>query len=279
LEGQVDFARELHMLRRLRRAFARDTSVLLPAPLDSLCGPAVITMELLDGFTAPRSRADVPDASLTDAAKAGLEALYRMIFVEGLVHCDLHGGNFRLLPGGRIAIVDFGLMMEMDRSDRLRFSEFFYAVATSDGPLAAAITLECAASVAPKLAYARFESEMVALVTAVGKTPSTFSVSSFVTELLGIQQRHGIVSSTAFVSAIAALFVFEGIVRQYLTDFDYQGMAQRYIFLGSFAPGPETDQPRPKYDPRDRVDHLNRSEGGKDYEAAEPGVRDQAGVS
>jgi ubiquinone biosynthesis protein len=234
MEEQLDFERELEMIRRLRKAFDGEASVLLPEPLDALCGPAVITMELLDQFRPTNRNRNISDGTLREAATAGLRALYRMIFVEGLIHCDLHGGNIRLLHDGRVAIVDFGLVAQMDRADRLKFSEFFYSVAIADGRHCAAIIVDTASSLSASLPYDRFEAEIVSLVDSIGSTPATFSVSNFVIQLFEIQSRYGIVGSSKFMSAILSLFVFEGIVRHRVPDLDFQREAQRYIFLGSF---------------------------------------------
>jgi len=40
-------------------------------------------------------------------AQTGASAVLKMIMIDGLFHADPHPGNFFILPGGRIAFVDF----------------------------------------------------------------------------------------------------------------------------------------------------------------------------
>ena len=122
----------------------------------------------------------------------------------------------------------------MERADRLEFAQFFYLVAVGDGRSCASFIIDTAMAVPVQLARARFEAEIVSLVETLGRTPGNFSVSSFVIRLFDIQRRHGIIGAPQFMSAILSLFVFEGIVRHWLPDLNFQREAQRYIFLGSF---------------------------------------------
>lgn len=235
LEDQLDFKRELDMMRRIHHAMEPEPAIRLPGPIDEFCGSAVITMEFLDEFhPEPHGRSDGSDR-LHEAAQTGLRALYRMIFVDGLVHCDLHGGNIQLLPDGQVAIVDFGLVAHMRKEDRLGFARFFYLVAAGNGPDCASAVIDTAQSVPAELDRIAFDAEIIDLVETVGRTPTDFSVSGFVTRLFDIQRRHGIVGTPQFASAILSLLVYEGIVRQWLPELDFQAEAQRYIFLGSFS--------------------------------------------
>ncbi|MCW5693785.1 MAG: AarF/ABC1/UbiB kinase family protein [Pseudolabrys sp.] len=234
LEQQLDFDRERAMAERLAQGFAGEPAVVLPQPLPELCGPAVLTMTLIDAFTREQPSGTDDARRYAEAARAGLRALYRMIFVEGAIHCDLHDGNIRLMDDGRAAIVDFGLVVPMAPEDRLKFAEFFYAVAVNDGRHAADITLDTAMTVSADLDRAAFEAEIVDLVGSLGRTPETFSVSDFVVRLFDIQRRHRVRGTPKFIAAILSLFVFEGIVRQWLPQLDFQREAQRFIFMGAF---------------------------------------------
>lgn len=238
IADQMDFGREMKMIQRFKESLASDRNVAVPEALPQLCGPAIITMELLEPFERSAQHYVVAQQSLADAARNGLAALYRMIFVNGLIHCDLHDGNIRLMRCGSVAVVDFGLVDEMDVEHRLKFSEFFYSVATGNSDNCAAILIETAVSVPNDLQFERFLTDLHSLVQRVGRTPATFSVSLFAIQLFDIQRRHRIVGSPAFFSAIMSLFVYEGTVRRWLPHLNFLREAERYIFLGSFMTGP-----------------------------------------
>lgn len=226
IERQLDFRLEAAANRRLRSVFARDPDVLIPTLVDHLCGGAVITMTFVDAFDPASARVERAPAAL-DAA---LRAVYRMIFIEGFVHCDLHQGNLRLMPDGRVALVDFGFIAELARVDRLRFAEFFYAMATGDGPRCAQITVETAAFVPADFSYEQFEGEITTLIRRMsGRTAADFEVATFVGQLFDIQRRFGVMGTTSFTMAIVALLVFEGIAREMGGELDFQRAAIPFV--------------------------------------------------
>jgi ubiquinone biosynthesis protein len=229
IADQLDLRREADAHRRLRDALRWEPELVIPELVDELCGEAVLTMELLDGL----QRDDRPDRTRA-ALVVALNALYRMIFVEGLVHCDLHAGNLHFLPDGRVAIIDFGFVAELPYEHRLRFAEFFYALATDDGALAAEVTLELAASTPPGFDPVPFAAEIAALVRrSSGRGAHEFLVAGFAAEMFAIQRRHRVRGTTAFTMAIVALLVFEGIVRDVAPDLDFQERAKPFIFRTS----------------------------------------------
>ncbi|MFL5540905.1 MAG: ABC1 kinase family protein [Longimicrobiaceae bacterium] len=233
LERQLDFRAEAAAARRLRAALAAEPAVVVPAPVDELCGPSVLTMEFVDGLhRRPAHGGDEARAAL----RAAVRALYRMIFVEGFVHCDLHRGNLALLEDGRAALLDFGFMAEMEPRARAKFAEFFLALAGGDGARCARITREMALAVPPDFAYGPFEAEVAALVDSVaGASAGEFLVAAFVGRLFDIQRRHRLRGTPAFVMPILSLLVLEGIVRDEDPHLDFQREALPFVFRAALV--------------------------------------------
>jgi ubiquinone biosynthesis protein len=230
VERQLDFRCEAEANRALAAALQWERGVLIPRLVDELCGESVLTMEFLQGLQAPATQHAGSRAALVSA----LNALYRMIFVVGLIHCDLHGGNMHFLSGDRVALIDFGFVADFPDEDRLRFAEFFYAMAANDGERAAEITLELASFVSPRLAREAFAAEIAELVDSVAGRPAReFRVAEFVAGLFDIQRRHGVQGTVAFTMAIVSLLVFEGMVRQVDPDLDFQERAKPFILRAS----------------------------------------------
>jgi len=236
LERQVDFRLEAAANRRLRSALVWEPEVVVPALVDELCSSSILTMDFVDAFLSP---SELGKDTSRKALRAALRALYRIIFVEGFVHCDMHQGNLHFLTDGRAVLIDFGFMAELERADRLKFAEFFYAMAINDGIRCAEITVETAVSTPPDLAYDRFEAEVVALVDSVsGAKARDFQVAAFVVRLFEIQRRFRIVGTTAFTMAIVSLLVFEGIAKDVDADLDFQREAHPFILRASIRPYP-----------------------------------------
>lgn len=232
LRRQLDLQVEASANRRLHRTLAAERGIVVPTLIDRYCGSSILTMEFVEGVV-PDS---LPGGRLSETELlAILRALYRMIFVDGLVHCDMHPGNLRILPDGRVALLDFGFMVELPTADRLNFTRFFYAMATGDGPACARIAVQTAAAVRPGLDYPEFTREMAAIVAEVaGETSEHFHVARFATRLFDVMRRHGIAGTTAFAMAIVALVVLEGLAKQAGIVLDFQQEARPYLLRASF---------------------------------------------
>jgi predicted unusual protein kinase regulating ubiquinone biosynthesis (AarF/ABC1/UbiB family) len=99
----------------------------------------VICMEFCDGLrrvTDPR----VDDDQAQGAVLTGVRALYRMLFCDGLVHCDLHPGNMLVSPGGYCVILDAGLITEVEDRSRYLFARFVRAICSADATTASRVS-------------------------------------------------------------------------------------------------------------------------------------------
>jgi ubiquinone biosynthesis protein len=159
-----------------------------------------------------------------------------MIFIEGFVHCDMHHGNLHLLPSGLAALIDFGFVAELKNNDRVKFAQFFYAMATNDGVRCADITFETAFYSPPDLDYEKFEADIVQLVNSVSaKKANEFLVAKFVIGLFDIMRHYRICGTTSFTMAIISLLVFEGIAKEVYADLDFQYEARPYVLQASVS--------------------------------------------
>ena len=225
LAAQADFRREAASQRRACALFAVEGAVRIPRLVDELCTGQLLVMERVAGL---RRIADptVPDEVRRGAVVAGLRALYSMVFLEGLVHCDLHPGNILVAPDGRPVFLDWGFAAEMTPRERESFAHFFVSLALNDGRRAARIVRDTARFVPPTLDVARFEDDVARLVSSVSRVAAReFIVGDFVRRLFQIQRRHRIYGSPSFTMAIVSLVVYEGLIRSAAADVDFQAEA------------------------------------------------------
>src|SRR6476469_10155864 len=79
-------------------------------------------------------------------ARLGLAMLLKMIFEDGFVHADLHPGNIFITPDDKVAILDLGLVGELDQTHRAGFARYFAAWAQGDGKTMAKLMSELSPS-------------------------------------------------------------------------------------------------------------------------------------
>jgi ubiquinone biosynthesis protein len=124
-------------------AVARSSTIQIPAMHRSLSTSQVLVMDFLDGVSA-RDAEPLLDRAGTDRsglARSLLDYLLRQVMIDGTFHADPHPGNVLVLPGGRLALIDFGLVGRLDSLQQAGLRRLLLAVARRDpGELHDALT-------------------------------------------------------------------------------------------------------------------------------------------
>lgn len=103
---ELDYTLEAATQKQFAAAYAGDEWYALPDVLAST--PAVIVSEWIDGLPLSQIIQNGTDEQRDLAAALYLEFLVAAPGRAGLLHADPHPGNFRLLPDGRLGVLDFG---------------------------------------------------------------------------------------------------------------------------------------------------------------------------
>ena len=112
--AQTDLAQEARNCEQFRANFAAFPDVHFPRPHTRLCGRRVFTMAFVTGHKLEK----VPADKRVEVASLVRNAFFKMCFVDGFLHADLHPGNMLVTAEGELVIFDVGLVK--------RFGERFY---------------------------------------------------------------------------------------------------------------------------------------------------------
>jgi ubiquinone biosynthesis protein len=232
---QVDFGLEAENNRRLRRHFAHVERIAIPALVDEYCAESVLVMEYFGGLRKI-GETDFGPAQSRALATAGLRALYRMIFVNGFIHADLHPGNLLVRDGCELAMLDTGLAVALPDGVRMDFVDFFFALVNDEGAECARIMERNATALAPGYRRDAFEAEIAALISRHASLKSRdFEIAAFVYELIAAQRRHGVRGSTAFMMTVLAMAVYDGVCKHLYPDCDFQKEARPFLIAGRYG--------------------------------------------
>jgi ubiquinone biosynthesis protein len=88
----------------------------------------VLTLEYMDGVRVEDGQELAPHVA-KELARQFFSAYVRQVVVEGVYHADPHAGNILLLPDGRLALLDFGLLGRLDDDTRRGLSLLLLAIA------------------------------------------------------------------------------------------------------------------------------------------------------
>ncbi|HEX7506455.1 MAG TPA: AarF/UbiB family protein [Polyangia bacterium] len=223
--AQLDFRVEAKNNRRFRENFRNEPDVVFPEIFEEFCSERILCMTHIEGTKILDARNGPSDPKRI--ARLGLRALMKMIFEDGFVHADLHPGNIFVLPNNRIAIVDLGLVGELDAPHRATFSRFFAAWANRDADTMAHLLYSVAINpVEGSAAFERFRAAVVEFMARTwGHRMSEVHPGKLLLDMLGLLRRHHIRMAPAFTIVNIAIAVTEGIGRQLDPDLDLMAEA------------------------------------------------------
>jgi ubiquinone biosynthesis protein len=133
LLNELDFRREVRNLQVFRRNFAEDETVEFPKPYPELCTGRVLTMERIQGhaLTDKAALEKVP-VSPEEIAVRGANVFLEMIFRDGFYHADPHPGNIMVMPDGKLALLDAGMVGRIDEGVQKQIADILMAAADRD---------------------------------------------------------------------------------------------------------------------------------------------------
>jgi ubiquinone biosynthesis protein len=133
LRNELDYQREASNVARFSANFAGDRDVRFPAVHRELSTARLLTLERLRGIKI--DDLDALAAARIDRAELAQRAtslVLRSIFEYGFFHADPHPGNFFIEPNGRIGLIDFGMVGEVDAPTRAALTSVLVALVTTD---------------------------------------------------------------------------------------------------------------------------------------------------
>jgi len=134
---------------------------------------------LLDGRTdrLPEGWRELDPGDAADLAGRLLgHAIYAPAACTGWMHADLHPGNFLLLPGGRLGMLDFGAVAATPGGIPAPFGQLAAAVLAGDGPAAIRLARQSGALAADAEVDPRLIIELLHPLAATG-ADTTFTYS------------------------------------------------------------------------------------------------------
>ncbi len=209
---QLDFTIEARNNIRFQKNFAGDPDVVVPKLYPALCSRRVLVMEFIEGFK-------ILDFKKTQfeprrLGQIGFRVMLKMVFADGFVHADLHPGNLLVTPQGQVALLDLGLVAELDDEHRTAFARYFAAWSTGDGKTMADIMVRHSPSphIQDPVGFTAAIQEFVNRLH--GKRLGEVEVAAVVFGMLQILRRYRVRVNATFTMVNIAIAVTEGIGKQ-----------------------------------------------------------------
>ncbi len=108
IENELDYGLELASLETMRELLQPWPGLVVPAPVPALCSPRVLTTAYLDGPTLHHACEQGPPEHAEELAHLLLRAVMLPLLRGDRLNADAHPGNFIVLPGPALGLLDFG---------------------------------------------------------------------------------------------------------------------------------------------------------------------------
>jgi ubiquinone biosynthesis protein len=132
---ELDFRLEAQNMLDVARSFQElgQRGYVIPRPHPTLVTPRMLVMERLDGFAFDDVAGMVAAGVDTEnVVRTGMIGFMEGAMIHGIFHGDLHGGNLFVLPDGRTALLDFGIVGRMDETKRRAFLRLLIGATMND---------------------------------------------------------------------------------------------------------------------------------------------------
>ncbi|WP_435009670.1 ABC1 kinase family protein [Tundrisphaera lichenicola] len=230
LHRELDLSIERRTMERCRGQFAREPYAHIPDVFRDYSTPRVLAMELIGGVSVNdleglRSMGVDPAV----VAVRGSKILLRQIFRFGFFHADPHPGNLRVLPGGIIAPLDYGMFGRIDAPTRERIVDLLTGLIgeDTDRVLRALEALEIRGEHVDPRALRRDVSELVASYCDL--TLDAIDLSLLLRDLVGFIRAHHLKIPPDLVLLIRALVTIEGVGRELDPHFDIAAQVRPFF--------------------------------------------------
>jgi ubiquinone biosynthesis protein len=247
--NELDFRREMRNLQTFRRNFAEDETVVFPKPYPELTTGRILTMDQLHGHgvsdeeTLNRMKID-----RQELARRGANVFVEMIFRDGFYHADPHPGNFMVLPGGKIGLLDAGMVGRLDELSRNQIADILMAAGERDPQrLTDAVLRVCGTPVS--LDRASLSTDLTDFFEEyAAQSVGQFDVSGALNTITGILHEHKLFLPGNLSMLIKCLILLEGTGQLLSPDFNLAELLepwrQRFV--------------RQRFSPRARLREIRR---------------------
>ncbi|HET7042523.1 MAG TPA: AarF/UbiB family protein [Gemmatimonadales bacterium] len=132
--GELDFREEARQAATLRQNLAAFPQVVVPEVITPLVTQRVLGLEYIEGARIDRlhDRLARREIDLRQLVRTLGEVYLQMMLVDGLFHADPHPGNLLVDPEGRVVLLDFGMVIPVERELRTKLARLVLAAAQGD---------------------------------------------------------------------------------------------------------------------------------------------------
>ena len=240
LRAELDYIREAQNAERFSRNFAGDSGIHIPRIYWETTTSRVLTLERIRGIKIDDlSGLDAAGIDRPALARRAADVILKMVFDHGFYHADPHPGNFFIEPGGRIGLIDFGMVGRLDQRTQEQLAEVLLAITSRDADrLVDAFVDMRIAPVGPNRTLLRQDLDhMVSFY--YGMELGDIKISKLLNDALEITRSHHLHLPSNLALLIKSMIMNEGLGVQLDPAFNlalYLAPHARWLIIRNYSP-------------------------------------------
>ncbi|WP_294949564.1 ubiquinone biosynthesis regulatory protein kinase UbiB [Sulfurivirga sp.] len=230
LHDELDMMREGANASQLRRHWEGSDLLYVPRVFWDLTTPRVLTMERIYGTRISEiDELQRQGVDLERLSRNGVIIFFTQVFKHNFFHADMHPGNIFVLPDGRYAAIDFGIMGSLTPEDQRYLAENFLAFFNQDYLKVAELHIE-SGWVPPDTRVNELEAAFRAVSEPIwGRPIKEISFGLFLMRLFQTARRFGMEVQPQLVLLQKTLLNIEGLGRQLNDELDLWDTAKPFL--------------------------------------------------
>ena len=230
LNLEIDFVIEANNTRRIAENMTSFQEVVIPKVYGDYSTHKVLTLERLEGVRVNDLQAmSAAGIDRKAVVATGARAFFKSVFIDGIFHGDLHGGNLFVLPGNKLGIIDFGIVGRLSERSRGQLAAMVMALVTEDFENLCYIYADLGAT-DHAVDYEGFEREVRGtLAPYLGLALGEVNAGKVLIEATRIATKYNIKVPSDWMIVFKAILTMEGMGRTLDPHFDMLSMGRELI--------------------------------------------------
>jgi ubiquinone biosynthesis protein len=230
LRGELDYRREGHNADRFREHFRGERYLYIPKVHWDYTTRRVLVLERIYGIKI--DDVDALDEAGYDRHRIAMHSarmITKEILEDGFFHADPHPGNFVVMPGEIIGLMDFGMVGHLAPADRADLAHLYIVAMQQDVPGAAdqLMRMGVADHQVDRVAFERDLRRMMHKY--YGLALGEFQISEMLEEFMTVAFRHRLRFPSNLWLVGKTMGMIEGLGMVLAPDFDMFAAAQEYV--------------------------------------------------
>lgn len=229
LRRELDFTIEAKNAERIAKNLRQFKWLKIPKIYWQWTSETLNVQECIQGISAKDPAAmDRAGLNRDVLAQRGAQVAWKSMLEDGLFHADPHPGNFYVLPGNGIAMLDFGMVGKLSHNRREQMIRLVRSIIFQETDAAASVLMEWSNN-------ANIDTEALANECAdlieqyYGLPLSEINIPQILLDCMALMRNYDLVMPSDITLAAKAFITLEGFGRLVKPDFDMMTTAEPLI--------------------------------------------------